>query len=522
MVRYLLNKKIFVIALIHRSKIIIDDIENEKNLTIIQCDLANILENPYLNSIENIDVFYHFAWRGASGEERGNVVAQLENIKNTMNCIEYCNRKKISKFITCGTIAEKMEYSFLQDFLLDKKFIYTLTKQYLHKILRIYSKKISTKVIWCTLCGVYGEGDMTTNLVNYTLQCFQKHQVPEFGLGEEYFDFINIKDCVRSFYFIGIKENHHTDYYLGSGNPRKLKEYLLCMKETFGYDAKIKIGVRKDDGIKYKKEWFDTSVLEEDIGVIDKISFREGIQQLINKERKRENNIMENKKLRNQFLLTISTMLDEDVIKKQDLARFMDDMNVDKTEPEYIRNEMEQWYRTLGIEALIGRKFSLNLPYFTREEVKEAYDNGEMLICVPKGIDRQQLSKLFHLESWAITNPCVSNTTEIEDFWFKTKMSLVPEYMDQEGRTLKKVYQNENKLGLSIERYMAFVARMRYLTGETPDEKYKTWLIHGRYDGSSYLIAGFDSRTQFSVHGWMPNFHTPKVGIRYAIIPDHI
>ncbi|HHV28106.1 hypothetical protein [Acetivibrio mesophilus] len=227
------------------------------------------------------------------------------------------------------------------------------------------------------------------------------------------------------------------------------------------------------------------------------------------------------KGIRNTTLETLQAMLDDGLISSQDLMRFRVN-EIDKTDPEFVRYEMEAWYKTLGIENLIGRNFSLKLPYFTQEEIKELYENDEILLCVPRGITRKELGKLFNLESWALEDELISPTTEIEDFWFKMKKSFAPDFLDKTGTEVKRVMQNEGKLGLSLERYMVFIARMRYLTGTTPDSKYKVWITHGRYESKAMLIAGFDCNNKFSVHGWMPHFHSPLVGGRYVFIPDHI
>ncbi|HEY9062625.1 MAG TPA: hypothetical protein VIO64_19320 [Pseudobacteroides sp.] len=225
--------------------------------------------------------------------------------------------------------------------------------------------------------------------------------------------------------------------------------------------------------------------------------------------------------LREHALETVNAMLMDKLISAQDLRKFIP-QEINTTEPEYLRQEMESWYRTLGIEELIKEKFSLKLPYFTRQEIQEAYENNEIILCVPKGISRKQLGMLFNLSSWALEDELVGQTTEIEDFWFKAKNTLTPEHTDKPGNEIKRIYEKEGKLGMSLERYMAFVARMRYLHGQTPDLKLKTWITHGRYEGKAMLVAGFDSKSKFSVHGWMPNFHTPQVGGRYVIIPDHL
>jgi len=227
------------------------------------------------------------------------------------------------------------------------------------------------------------------------------------------------------------------------------------------------------------------------------------------------------KDLRTTTLETIQAMLDDGLISSQDFMRFTVN-EVDKTSPEFVRFEMENWYRTCGIENILKRNFSLKLPYFTQDEIKELYENDEILLCVPQGISRKDLGQLFNLRSWALEDELVSQTDEIEDFWFKMKKSFTPDYLDKPGTEVKRVIQNEGKLGMSLERYMVFIARMRYLTGKTPDKKHKVWITHGKYESKAMLIAGFDSKENFSVHGWMPNFHSPMVGGRYVFIPDHI
>ncbi len=225
--------------------------------------------------------------------------------------------------------------------------------------------------------------------------------------------------------------------------------------------------------------------------------------------------------LRNNTLQTIQAMIDDQIISRQDLIRFTS-QGIDNTSPEYIRFEMENWYRTLGIENMVGNQFSLKTPYFSQNEIREAYENNEIILCVPKGVSRKCLGKLFNLDSWALEDELIGRTTEVEDFWFKTKSSQTPEHLDKPGLEIQRLYQGEGKLGMSLERYMVFIARMRYTVGKTPDTMHKVWLTHGKYEGKAMLIAGFDSKVHFSVHGWMPNFHTPQVGGRYVIIPDHL
>lgn len=224
--------------------------------------------------------------------------------------------------------------------------------------------------------------------------------------------------------------------------------------------------------------------------------------------------------LRVSTLKIISGMVKENIITGEDLKQFID--NDDDNQPESVRIEMEKWYKGLGIEALTGQHFALKLPYFSKEEIMEAKADGNIILCVPRGLDKALLGKLFHFDSWALSNSLITNTVEAEDFWFITKDELLPENRDLQGREIKQLYGKEGKLGMSLERYLVFAARTRYLYNKLPDTSSSTWLLNGKYEKTAFLIAGFDSEKKLAVHAWLPQFHSPKVGGRYAVIPEHL
>lgn len=216
----------------------------------------------------------------------------------------------------------------------------------------------------------------------------------------------------------------------------------------------------------------------------------------------------------------VMQLIKDGIVVKSDLLHTLQNDET-LTKPEKVRDEMETWYKNMGIETLTGVPFHLNLPYFTEDEIKEVENSGQVLLCLPGGIDAATLGKLFHLDCWVFHDPLVTLKTEHEDFWFSTKKSFEPEFTDQISRQIAKRFKDDDKLNMSIERYMVFLARMKYLTGEYPDNSYKTWLPNTRYEGKGVLIAGIDSNSQFCAHAWMPNFHSPKVGGRYIYIVDH-
>jgi len=216
----------------------------------------------------------------------------------------------------------------------------------------------------------------------------------------------------------------------------------------------------------------------------------------------------------------VTQLIKDGIVVKSDLLHHLQNNEL-ITAPEKARDKMETWYKNMGIETLTGSPFRLKLPYFTEDEIQELENNDEILLCLPGGIDAAILGKLFHMDCWAFHDPLVTLKTEHDDFWFSVKKSFEPEYTDKTSKEITKRYKDDGKLNMSIERYMVFLARIRYLTGKYPDTLFKTWLPNTRYEDKGVLIAGIDSRSLFYAHPWMPNFHSPKVGGRYIFIVDH-
>ena len=214
----------------------------------------------------------------------------------------------------------------------------------------------------------------------------------------------------------------------------------------------------------------------------------------------------------------IEQLMRNNVLHPADIRMYQRDYAPDT--PEAIRGMLEDWYRGLGIETIIQRRLILSDCPFTKEEIALAKEENECILCLPKAVNRVQLSTLFRIDSWAVTDRLVTRASEAEDFWFRTKMTPSPSAMGRSG--LETLYEHEAApyAPFSLERYLVFIGWYRNVTGETPDSEYWIWLPRGRYDRSGMLIAGFDRFHNFNVHGWMPQFFASFLGSRYCILPN--
>lgn len=228
-----------------------------------------------------------------------------------------------------------------------------------------------------------------------------------------------------------------------------------------------------------------------------------------------QDNIMNNTK--ESLLNMVDLLICNGEMNPSEIARYTK-RAFDLTDPEDVRCEMEDWFKAAGVEQVTNKKFSLSGCPFTKEEIKQLYENDNILLCIPKKVSREELGKLFHIDSWALTDKLVTRVEEEKDFWFYTSRDLKPKWMKKTGVEVANLIDDNNYVHFSLERYVIFLARMRYLTGHIPDSEYWIWLTTGRYDRSGMLMAGIDRYGNFNVHGWMPQFYASFLGGRYGML----
>lgn len=218
----------------------------------------------------------------------------------------------------------------------------------------------------------------------------------------------------------------------------------------------------------------------------------------------------------NIYTQLIRRLIDEKKIDREQLWAYVHENQVEADNPIYLKKEMENWYIGMGINEIIGRNLSLEDCPFSREEIIAAHNNNEMILCVPGNVTRKQLGKLFRIESWALDDELVGESTEKSDLWFKTKAAAAPGFIRESGIDVTRRLREEKKVLFSLEIYLVFIARYRFLFNVTPDSEYWIWISKGRYDRSGMLIAGFDRNKRFNAHGWMPQFSSGFLGARYG------
>ncbi|WP_312692022.1 NAD-dependent epimerase/dehydratase family protein [Caproiciproducens sp.] len=277
LVRRLLENGVRVTAVELPGNANIKRLPVHENLSIVFCEPSGELSLSQIIKDRGFDVFYNLAWNGAGGPNRANYTIQLHNVKMCLDYLTAADSLQCDKFISVGTIGEYMAELAANNNIVSENFMYATCKSFTEKMLRIAAHKLSCQFIWCTFCGLYGPGDGTPNLVNYTIKNLLNGVSPQYGPAEQPFDFLHISDCVNALYLIGKSNTAVNSFFIGSGSPRPLKEFLYAIQQAVCPQIKVGIGERPDDGTVYKLEWYDIQSLVKETGFKPNYSFQSGI-----------------------------------------------------------------------------------------------------------------------------------------------------------------------------------------------------------------------------------------------------
>ena len=227
------------------------------------------------------DAFYHLAWRGVNGAEKADPPVQLANIQMAVDCANICKKLSVKKYLCAGTVAENATFSLSNLQQTSGGMMYGVAKHACRLIVEDYCKNIGQNFVWMQFSNIYGVGNKTGNLVSYTLGELMAGKEATFSPALQPYDFIYVEDLIEAVYRLGANETKKAFYYIGSGSPRILKNYLLRIGELVGYADKVGIGIRPDDGIKYSMDMFCNKDLVEAVGEYVSTDFDNGINKTI-------------------------------------------------------------------------------------------------------------------------------------------------------------------------------------------------------------------------------------------------
>ncbi len=273
---------ITVIAIIRNEEENIENIKELPGLRIVYADLSDFRNLAEKVADRDVDVLYHFAWVGSAGPLRGDADVQINNVKYTCDTVKACAEIKCNRFVFASSIMEyEIEATMASDVTPGINTLYSSAKVAADYMARTIAGNLGIDYIRAVISNIYGPGELSPRLVNTSLRKMLNGEHCAFSAGDQVYDFIYVTDAAKTFIAIGDKGISNRTYYIGSQEPRPLKEFILDMRDCVDPRIHIGLGELSFGGVSLTYREFNVNAVEKDTGFVPEVSFKEGINNTI-------------------------------------------------------------------------------------------------------------------------------------------------------------------------------------------------------------------------------------------------
>ena len=277
--RELAGRGVEVIAVVRHPEEVIRGIESVPGIRIVYADLSDFRRLAEVIPDRDIDALYHFAWVGSAGPLRGDADVQMRNVQYTCDTVKACAEMGCGRFVFASSIMEyEIEATMATDATPGINTLYCSAKVAADYMARTLAGSLGVDYIRAVISNIYGPGEMSPRLVNTSIRKMLRGEHCAFSAGEQMYDFIYITDAAKTFAAIGEKGIRNRTYYIGSPEPKPLKEFLLAMRDCVDPGVEIGLGELPFSGVSLTYREFDIHAVEKDTGFVPEVSFEEGIR----------------------------------------------------------------------------------------------------------------------------------------------------------------------------------------------------------------------------------------------------
>lgn len=271
-----------IIAIVKNEEENISNIINLPRLKVVYCDFSEFKNLSSYIPDRDVDIIYHFAWVGTAGMLRGDIDTQIKNIQYTCDTVKACSEMNCKRIVFASSIMEyEIEALMSTDITPGINTLYSSAKIAADYMARTMAGYLGIDYIRAVISNVYGPGELNPRFININLRKLLSGEHCAFSSGEQIYDFIYITDAAKAFVAIAEKGKNNKTYYIGSQNPKPLKDFLFMMRDQVDSGLKIGLGEVPFDGVSLTYNEFDIYAVKNDTGFVPAVDFVEGIRYTI-------------------------------------------------------------------------------------------------------------------------------------------------------------------------------------------------------------------------------------------------
>lgn len=233
--------------------------------------------------VGNCDCFVHLAWKGTRGSTRLDATLQRENVKYSMAGLQSILKVGCGRVITAGSQAE---YGPHTDMITEESPCHPNT-EYGKAKLAFYEKASRL----CDSYGVdlkeprffslYGPHDFEGTMITQILADMCSGRPCNLTEGIQKWDFLYISDAVDALLGLCQQNCPNGVYNFGSGDVRLLRDYVKEMAEITGTRSELRFGAVPYPDTGMVSLWPDVSRLKQVLNWEPKVSFADGIRNIL-------------------------------------------------------------------------------------------------------------------------------------------------------------------------------------------------------------------------------------------------
>lgn len=278
-----------VCAVIRKDTARRDRLPDHPGLCVAECSLEELEKLTEILS-GTWDTFFHIAWGNTGAARNKSVVLQSKNIRYTLDAVEAAKKLGCTRFIGAGSQAEYGPLDMEKigpDAPEHPVTAYGASKLAAGKLSRLLCMELGMEWIWPRIFSVYGIYDKKSTMVMTALRQFMQGEETAFTPAEQQWDYLYSKDAGRAFYLIGEKGKDGSVYCLGSGQSRRLKEYIYKIRDAAAPGVLPGIGKKPYPSQPVMRLCADIHNLTEDTGFVPEYQFSEGIVEMVQQMKER-------------------------------------------------------------------------------------------------------------------------------------------------------------------------------------------------------------------------------------------
>lgn len=277
LVNELLKREYKIVAIDRKFS---EEFLNNSNIICVDATDKNVFELKKEIPEDTYDCFFHLAWAATSGPARADYNVQLDNVKMACDYIKLCSEIGCRRVVYASSINEMETYEYLQSDDIEPAggYIYGTGKLAAHLMGETVAKLNGVEFIPVIITNIYGVGERSARMIYTSLVKLINGERASFTAGYQTYDFIYITDAINSIIEVAEKGKAFNRYYIGSGEPKPLREYLLEMRDIVSPGVELGLGDFEFKGIDISYNQFDLKKVEKDTGYKNKIPFGMGIK----------------------------------------------------------------------------------------------------------------------------------------------------------------------------------------------------------------------------------------------------